>query len=294
MNLKEIMEFTVFGVSIGGFISFCIKAIIIYIFVRIVTGITKYLFNRSLKKQGKLVVLDETKTGFIRQMIVSAVYIIGCAAILSLIPGMEKISNSILASAGILAMAVGLASQEALSNIIGGLFIIFSRPFKVGDYIKVDDIVIGTVMEITLRHTVIRNVENRMILIPNNKINSSTIVNSSYGDEHTCSFIEVGVSYNTNLDKAIDVMRDVIMQHPMLVDHRTEEDIKSGTPEVVIRVIELGDSAITLRAWAWAETTAKAFVMKCDLLKAIKERFDSEGIEIPYPYFNQIIMKGNA
>ncbi|MGM9705217.1 MAG: mechanosensitive ion channel family protein, partial [Prevotella sp.] len=271
-----------------------IKAIIIYIFVRIVTGITKYLFNRSLKKQGKLVVLDETKTGFIRQMIVSAVYIIGCAAILSLIPGMEKISNSILASAGILAMAVGLASQEALSNIIGGLFIIFSRPFKVGDYIKVDDIVIGTVMEITLRHTVIRNVENRMILIPNNKINSSTIVNSSYGDEHTCSFIEVGVSYNTNLDKAIDVMRDVIMQHPMLVDHRTEEDIKSGTPEVVIRVIELGDSAITLRAWAWAETTAKAFVMKCDLLKAIKERFDSEGIEIPYPYFNQIIMKGNA
>lgn len=294
MNLKEVMEFTVFGVSIGGFISFCIKAIIIYIFVRIVTGITKYLFNRSLKKQGKLVVLDETKTGFIRQMIVSAVYIIGCAAILSLIPGMEKISNSILASAGILAMAVGLASQEALSNIIGGLFIIFSRPFKVGDYIKVDDIVIGTVMEITLRHTVIRNVENRMILIPNNKINSSTIVNSSYGDEHTCSFIEVDVSYNTNLDKAIDVMRDVIMQHPMLVDHRTEEDIKSGTPEVVIRVIELGDSAITLRAWAWAETTAKAFVMKCDLLKAIKERFDSEGIEIPYPYFNQIIMKGNA
>lgn len=294
MNIKEIMEFTILGISIGGLITFCVKAIIIYLFVRIVTAVVKYLFNRSIKKQGRLVVLDETKTGFIRQMIVTAVYIIGCAAFLSLIPGMEKISNSILASAGILAMAVGLASQEALSNVIGGLFIIFSRPFKVGDYIKVDDEIIGTVMEITLRHTVIRNVENRMILIPNNKINSSTIVNSSYGDEHTCSFIEVGVSYTTDLDRAIEVMREVIMRHPLLVDRRTEEEKNNGTPEVVIRVINLGDSAITLRAWAWAETTTKAFVMKCDLLKDIKERFDSEQIEIPYPYFNQIIMKGEA
>lgn len=72
---------------------------------------------------------------------------------------MEKVSNSILASAGIMAMAVGLASQEALSNIVGGLFIIFSRPFKVGDFIQVDNVIIGTVREITLRHTVIQNAE---------------------------------------------------------------------------------------------------------------------------------------
>ena len=60
-------------------------------------------------------------------------------------------------------------------------------------------------------------------------------------------------------------------------------------PEVVIRVVNLGDSAITLRAWAWAATAVKATVMKYDLLKSIKERFDKEGIEIPYPYYNQIV-----
>lgn len=290
IDFHDLLKLTLFGFSIRSLVIICIKTAVIYLFVRILTGTTKYLFRRSMRKQGKIV-LDETKMGFLRQMIVTAIYIIGVAAFLSLIPGMEKVSNSILASAGILAMAVGLASQEALSNIVGGLFIIFSRPFKVGDYIQVDDVVVGTVMEITLRHTIIRNAENRMILIPNSKINSSTIINSSYGDSSTCAFIDIGVSYSTSLDHAIEVMRDEIMKNQYLIDHRTAEEKDAGTPEVVIRVTNLGDSAITLRAWAWASTSTNAFVMRQELLKAIKERFDSEQIEIPYPYFNQIIQR---
>ena len=151
--------------------------------------------------------------------------------------------------------------------------------------------IVGTVKEITLRHTVIQNSENRMILIPNNKINSSTIINSSYGETATCSFIDIGVSYNTDLDHAMATMREEIMKHPMLIDRRSEEDKKNDVPQVVIRVTNLGDSAITLRAWAWAATNGNAFTMKCDLLKSIKERFDAEKIEIPYPYYNQIVMK---
>ena len=288
MNLNELLDFTLFGFSLRSVAVFCLKAAVIYLFVRIVTAFIKYLFRRSLRRQGKLAV-DETKAGFIRQIVVAAVYIIGVAAVLSLIPGMEKVSNSILASAGIGAMAVGLASQDALSNIVGGLFIIFSRPFKVGDFIMVDDIITGTVVEITLRHTVIRNAENRMILIPNNKMNSSTVVNSSYGETATCAFVEVGVSYSTDLDRAMEAMRDEIMKHPMLIDHRSDAERSEGVPQVIVRVTELGDSAITLRAWAWAATPGNAFTMKCDLLKSVKERFDSEGIEIPYPYFNQIV-----
>ena len=161
-----------------------------------------------------------------QRIVVTTIYVIGIAGFLSLIPGMEKVSNSILASAGIMAMAVGLASQDALSNIVGGLFIIFSHPFKLGDYIEVDNVIKGTVLEITLRHTVIRDAENRMILVPNNKINSSTIINSSYGDTATCAFVEVGVSYTVDLNRAIDIMRDEVMKHPGLLDHRTEEEKK--------------------------------------------------------------------
>ena len=285
--MQEILNMEIFGLSVRWLITFAVKGCVIYLFVRLLTGITKYLFYRSMHKQGKIV-LDETKVSFMRRIIVTAIYIIGIAAFLSLIPGMEKVSNSILASAGIMAAAVGLASQDALSNVSGGLFIIFSQPFKLGDFIEVDSTIKGTVMEITLRHTVIRDAENRMILIPNNKINSSTIINSSYGDTSTCSFVEVGVSYTADLNRAIDVMRDEIMKHPLLIDHRTEQDKENGVPQVVIRVTNLGDSAITMRAWAWASSAGNAFAMKCDLLKAVKERFDAENIEIPYPYLNVV------
>ena len=86
-------------------------------------------------------------------------------------------------------------------------------------------------------------------------------------------------------------MRDEVMRHPMLIDPRTEADVEAGVPQVKIKVISLNDSSITLRAWAWAATSANAFNMKCDLLKSVKERFDREGIEIPYPYFNQVLVK---
>lgn len=287
LGMEGILDMEFFGISVRWLLTFVIKGAIIYLVVRVLTGVTKYLFFRSLHKQRKIA-LDETKVSFMRRIIVTAIYIIGIAAFLSLIPGMEKVSNSILASAGIMAAAVGLASQDALSNIIGGLFIIFSQPFKLGDFVEIDSTVKGTVIEITLRHTVIRDAENRMILIPNNKINSSTIINSSYGDTSTCAFVEVGVAYTVNLDRAIEVMRDEIMKHPLLIDHRTEEDKKKGLPEVIIRVINLGDSAITLRAWAWASSAATAYSMKCDLLKSVKERFDTENIEIPYPYLNVV------
>lgn len=272
---------------------FCTKAVVIYLFVRLLTAVVKYLFHRSLTRSGKLA-LDVTKVMFVRQMVVTAIYVIGASAFLSLIPGMEKVSTSILASAGILAMAVGLASQEALSNIVGGLFIIFSQPFKVGDHISVDNVVVGIVVEITLRHTVIRNAENRMILIPNSKINSSTIINSSYGDSSTCAFIEVGVSYDTDLDRAIGIMREEIMRNPKLIDHRTDGEKAAGAPQVLIKVTNLGDSAVTLRAWAWASTSTDALYMKFDLLKSVKERFDKEGIEIPYPYCNQIVKQAST
>ncbi len=290
MNVHEFLSNTILNISIEKLISFFIKALLIYGVTQVAVSFTKYLFRRSQKRK-KLAILDQTTSSFIQRLIVYTLYIIGIAIFLSLIPGMEKVSSSILAGAGIMAMAVGFASQEALSNFVSGLFIVFGKPFRIGDSIMIDSVVNGTVAEITLRHTIIKSLDNRMIIIPNSKVNSSTIVNSTIGEQDTCSFIELGVSYDTNLDKAINVMRDEIMHHPLLIDRRTPEEKQGNTPQVVIRVIALGDSAITLKAWAWAANAGNAFVLKCDLLKSIKERFDKENIEIPYPYNNVIVKK---
>lgn len=288
MDIQEFLNLTVFGIAIKQPITFLVKALLIYLVTQGAVSLIKFLFRRSQRKHNSTF-LDKTTASFLQRISVYAMYIIGGAIFLSLIPGMEKVGNSILAGAGIMAMAVGFASQEALSNFISGLFIVFGKPFRIGDTIKLDDIVTGTVAEITLRHTVIKSLENRTIIIPNSKINSSTIINSTLSAEDICSFIEVGVSYDADLDKAMGIMREEVMKHPSLKDHRSDEEKKKNAPVVTVRVINLGDSAITLRAWAWANNSGEAFAMKCDLLKSIKERFDRENIEIPFPYSNLII-----
>lgn len=290
--LKNILDYQVLGISLKTPVSFLFKALLIFLFIRIILWLINYFYKRSLKrKPGRMI--DETGRNFIFRIITTVVYIIGIASVLSLIPPLEKIGSSILASAGIMAMAVGLASQEALSNFVGGIFIILAKPFRIGDFVELDAGVTGTVHEITLRHTVLRSSNNKLIIVPNSKINASIITNSTLGDTATCAFIEVGVSYNENLDRCISVMREEIEKHPLLIDRRNSEEKESGVPKVIIRVMQLGDSSIILRAWAWANTSGEAFVLEHDSLKAIKERFDQENIEIPYPYFNQILMKNS-
>lgn len=281
------MEAEFFGVSLISLASIAIKIIVIYLLIRTCSWIVKHFIRKATMRETHA--LEKTTGNYLQQILIIVIYVIGVSAIIGNIPGLEKIGSSILASAGILTAAIALASQEALSNFIGGVFIVIGKPFKLGDFIDVDGVAAGTVIEITLRHTVIRNAENRMILIPNSKINTSTITNSTIGDPATCAFIEVGVSYNDDLSKAMEIMRDEVMKHPSLIDHRSEAEKESGEPQVKVKVMRLGDSSITLRAWAWAATTGDATMMKFDLNKNIKERFDMEGIEIPYPYFNQII-----
>ena len=281
------METELFGVSLTMLVSIAVKIILIYLLIRLATSLVKHFIRKATKRETHA--LDKTTGNYLQQILVIVIYVIGVSAIIGNIPGLEKIGSSILASAGILTAAVALASQEALSNFIGGVFIVVGKPFKLGDFIDVDGVAAGTVIEITLRHTVIRNAENRMILIPNSKINSSTITNSTIGDPATCAFIEVGVSYNDDLDKAMEVLRDEVMKHPSLIDRRSEAEKEAGEPQVKVKVMALGDSSITLRAWAWAASSGDAATMRFDLYKNIKERYDKEGIEIPYPYYNQII-----
>ncbi len=281
------METELFGVSLTMLVSIAVKIILIYLLIRLATSLVRHFIRKATKRETHA--LDKTTGNYLQQILVIVIYVIGVSAIIGNIPGLEKIGSSILASAGILTAAVALASQEALSNFIGGVFIVVGKPFKLGDFIDVDGVAAGTVIEITLRHTVIRNAENRMILIPNSKINSSTITNSTIGDPATCAFIEVGVSYNDDLDKAMEVLRDEVMKHPSLIDRRSEAEKEAGEPQVKVKVMALGDSSITLRAWAWAASSGDAATMRFDLYKSIKERYDKEGIEIPYPYYNQIV-----
>ena len=250
--------------------------------------LVRWLITRAFKRAAKRIQLDPTNYNFLKNGISFLIFLLAVIGIFFIIPGLRTLGSTMLAGAGIFAAAVGFASQQAFSNIVSGIFIVVFRPFGVGDFIKLSDTHYGTVEDITLRHTVIRNPENRRVIIPNSVISSETILNSSIADAKICSQVEFDIAYHSNIDKAIALIQEEAMKHPNLFDNRTDEEKEAGDPVVRVRVIALANWSVRLRAYLWAGDNGKAFVMKCDILKSVKERFDQEGIEIPYPYQNLI------
>jgi small conductance mechanosensitive channel len=227
---------------------------------------------------------DPTSYKFLRNLAVFAVYFLGVLFAVMAFPALRGLAQTALGGAGVIALIAGVASQEALANLVGGVFIITFKPFKIFDIIRISDDMVGTVIDITLRHTVIRNFENKMIVVPNSIINKEKLINYDLGDRKCCQWIEIGISYDSDIDTAKSIMRDQCMKHPNLIDNRSSLEIKNGDPKVLVRVIGLNESEVTLRAWTWAYDYSSSFVMKCDLLESIKKAFDAQGIEIPFPH----------
>jgi small conductance mechanosensitive channel len=197
---------------------------------------------------------------------------------------LRTVAQSLLAGAGIFALAFGLASQHALSNIVSGIFIVMFKPFRVNQRIKIKENLHGLVEDITLRHVIIRDFENRRIIIPNSVISQEMIINADIEDIKICKWIELNISLDSNIDHVREIMQEEVKNHKFFIDNRTIEQIENDFPLVPVRVIEIGPYYIKMRAWAWATNSIEAFEMGCDLLESIKKRIDNApDISIPVP-----------
>lgn len=204
--------------------------------------------------------------------------------ILTLFIPAKTILDPLLASGGIVAVVVGLAAQETVGNLISGFMIVTFRPFHIGDLIRVNNgEYVGTVVEITIRHTIIETFENTRVIIPNSQMNTSVLENISDIGTAKADFLYVSVSYDTDLEQAVRVLQETVAAHPDYVDPRSEEEKQQGADQVVVRVTDFKDSGIELRATIYSNDNGTCFTMLSDLRIAVKKRFDQEGIEMPYP-----------
>lgn len=258
----------------------------------ILIRIVRIAMNRSLKKASNVLKVDVTRYTFLKNTVSAIIIGLGVIVVFQLIPELKKLGLPIFASAGVLAAVIGFASQQALSNIVGGVFIVIFKPFRVGDLIKIGTHQTGTVEDITLRHTIIRDFDNRRIVVPNSIMNSEVIENSNINDEKVCVRFEVGISYSSDLDKALSLLQDQAENHPLCIDNRKDEDVSAGQPKVRVKVVNLAESAVIIRAWIWAANPDDGFSIRWDMNKNIKKRFDEEGIEIPFPQ-RVVHMRGN-
>lgn len=265
-------------------ISYIILASITLGIAIVLSFILRKILGLFVTKYANKLNTDPTNFSFIKNSVGFIIYTCAVIFIFFKIPYLKSIGTALFAGAGILTVIIGFASQKAFANIISGIFILIFKPFKITDIIEFKDGQKGIVEEITLRHTIIKDYENRRIIIPNSIISEETIINSNIQDEKIRKHIVFSISYDSNIDKAIEIIRDEAQKHPLLIDNRSKQEIKNHDPKVPVLVISLSDFSIDLKAYAWCAGNDNAFRLKCDLLKSVKERFDKENIEIPFPY----------
>lgn len=260
-----------------------IKIVVVLIFMLIVLRIVKRLFKKATEKAERAG-HDPGYLMFFRYAVSGLVYFLCIASIVSEIPALNTFITTLLAGSGIAAVVIGIASQEAAGNLISGALILVFKPFKVGDqvrYVTLD--MTGTVEEIGFRHTVVRTVQNKRLLIPNSLMNSNIVENANYGEDEVSFPLEVGLTYNSDVELAMEIMAQVIGGHPGFIDMRSSDEVESDLPPVNVTVRDFAESAIVIKSIVWAKNTAASVQMKSDLLLEIRHRFSQKSIEFAYP-----------
>ena len=183
----------------------------------------------------------------------------------------------VLATLAVFSLIIGLAMQQTLGNIVNSFMLALDQPFEVGDRIEVEG-KLGSVVSVGILSTKILTHEENLVVIPNNSLVNSTIINHARGggdgEGRRISLVQdIGVSYDEDIDHVKYTILKLIRECPYVLD----------TPEPRVLLIELGDFAKVFRMYCWVGDYSDEYVTRDWVLKNLDEQFKDEGIEIPYP-----------
>jgi small conductance mechanosensitive channel len=190
-------------------------------------------------------------------------------------------TTSFIAILGAAGLAIGLALQGSLANFAAGFLMIIFRPFRVGNFIEGAGVA-GIVEEIQIFTTILKTPDNKIIIVPNAKLAGDNITNYSAMETRRVD-MTVGVAYDADLAHVKNVLNDIIS--------RDERILAEPASQVV--VAELADSSVNFVVRVWTKS-ADFWAVKCDMTETIKNRFDAEGIGIPFPQRDIHIVSGTA
>ncbi len=173
---------------------------------------------------------------------------------------------------GLLSVGIGFGLQNVTSNFIAGLILLFERPIKVGDRVTVGGTE-GDVMEINIRSTTIRTLNNISIIVPNSEFVSSMVINWSYGDQKLKLDLDVGVSYGSDLDTVMRSLLEVARENADVMTNPAPEVLHMG----------FGDSSWNMRLRVWIADPKRHQLVRSALNCAIVSKFRENDVEIPFP-----------
>lgn len=240
-----------------------VGAIAVLIIGRMIAGTARKITRKALENAD----VDATLVPFLAKLVYFFVLIVVLIAVLGVF-GVQ--TASLVAVLGAAGLAVGLALQGTLSNFAAGVMLLFFRPFKLGDFIDAAGTT-GTVVEIGVFATTLKSPDNVKIVVPNSQVYGATIKNFNGYDTRRVD-MEIGISYNDDIPKAIEIIRGIVNADPRVL----------AEPEPVVAVSNLGDSSVDLVIRPWC-AGSDYWALRWDLNQRMKEGLEAAGCSIPYP-----------
>jgi small-conductance mechanosensitive channel len=227
------------------------------------------IVNRALDRRG----LDRHAKKPISKVVFFIVIFVAVAIAFSA-AGRGNILTSLATIAAAATLAVGFAMQDVLKNFVAGVFIFTEKPFRIGDWIEWDGNS-GIVEDISLRVTRVRTFDNELLTVPNSQLTDNVVTNPVDADRLRLKFV-FGIGYDDDIEKATDIILEEARAHEGIMDD----------PEPSVRLTELGDSSVGLQSRIWISNPSRADFVKtrAEYVQTVKQRFDEEGIDIPYPH----------
>ena len=238
----------------------------------------RFIFKRVIKRSDKI---HRRYLGKLMNLIV----IIVCVLYLfEIIDPSLNLHSTILKGSALLVAIVGFAAQPAILDLICGFLISINKPFEIGDRIIAEGIEPGVVVDITLRHTVIRIYDDLRIVVPNSTLNSKTVINTTRGDRRGVH-LTYSVSYDTDLSLAIEAIRDCVAESSYTLPVETNGIMEDSGP---VYFLKYGESALILETTIWVNKETNTYVAVTDVNMRINNMFKKLGIEIPYNFVNVV------
>jgi len=251
--------------AVGSAVTFLVAFVALYVLGRAVISpvVGRFLSSRDLDEHARKP-LRKLTNFFIA---------FGALGVAFAFAGYGNILTSIATVAAAATLAIGFALQDVLKNFAAGIFIYTDKPFRIGDWIEWDGYA-GVVEDISLRVSRVRTFDNELLTVPNSQLTDGVIKNPVAKEELRLKFL-FGIGYEDDIDKATEIIVEEADDHPDILDD----------PAPSVRLTELGDSSVGLQSRIWIANPSRADFVKTrgEYVTAVKERFDEEDINIPYP-----------
>jgi small conductance mechanosensitive channel len=235
------------------------------------------ILSKGIERVLRVRKTDEGLITFLRSMTLIGIRIM---VIISAATQLGVEMTSFVALLGAAGLAIGMAFSGTLSNLAGGVMILFFKPFKIGDFVDLGGVE-GAVQEIQIFNTILTTVDNKIIIMPNGPVANGTIINYTMADKRRVDWT-FGIAYGDDLKKAKDLLQVFIADDPRILND----------PEAFIGLGELADSSvnITVRGWVKTEDYWPVFF---DMNERVYIEFDKEGLNIPFPQLDVNLVKND-